>query len=101
MRLASSRIYQEDLAKVTSMELPWEMLSGRRFVISGATGMIGSTLIDVLMKRNREQNLNCRIIALGRNEEKARGRFQEYLNDDRFTFVKSDINDREDLHRVY
>ena len=101
MRLASSRLYQEDLEKVTSMGLPWEMLRGRRFLISGATGMIGSTLIDVLMKRNREQNLNCRIIALGRNEEKARGRFQEYLNDDRFTFVKSDINDREDLHRVY
>ena len=101
MRLASSRLYQEDLEKVTSMGLPWEMLRGRRFLISGATGMIGSTLIDVLMKRNREQNLNCRIIALGRNEEKARGRFQEYLNDDLFTFIKSDINDRDDLCRAY
>ena len=87
MRVLESELYQSDLAAVTSMNLPWDMLRGGCFLISGATGMIGSTLIDVLMKRNREQDLGCRIIALGRSEDKARARFDEYLSDERFSFV--------------
>ena len=100
MRVLGSELYQSDLAAVTSLDLPWERLSGGCFLISGATGMIGSTLIDVLMKRNREQDLGCHIIALGRSEDKAQVRFDEYLRDDLFTFIKCDINRREDLARA-
>ena len=52
MRLLESDIYQADLDKVCGLDLPWEKLSGKSIMISGATGMIGSTLIDVLMKKN-------------------------------------------------
>ena len=125
MRLLENRLYQMDLRKVCGLDLPWQELGGRRIMISGATGMIGSTLIDVLMMRNREMNTKpagseegrcpagqqasdgcaagpgeragCHIIALGRSEEKAKERFEEYWDDPRFTFVRCDINDRESL----
>lgn len=100
MNLTDSIQYQEDLARVTSLDLPWEQLRGGCLMISGATGMIESTLIDVLMKRNREAGQNCRIIALGRNEEKARARFGKYLEEESFSFVRCDINSREDLERA-
>ena len=139
MRLLENAIYQADLSTVCNLDLPWEELDGRSILISGATGMIGSTLIDVLMMRNRSleeacgvsadtgraagqgqaeavtvRGVNCledaragkecgvsmrgcRIIALGRSEEKAKSRFQEYWEDPRFVFVRCDINDRESL----
>ena len=95
MRLLESDIYQADLDKVCCLNLPWEKLSGKNIMISGATGMIGSTLIDVLMKKNT----GCRIIALGRSVEKAKARFSEYWDDEHFAFVRCDINDRESLEK--
>ena len=95
MRLLESDIYQADLDKVCGLDLPWEKLSGKRIMISGATGMIGSTLIDVLMKKNT----GCRIIALGRSVEKAKARFSEYWDDEHFSFVRCDINDRGSLEK--
>ena len=95
MRLLESNIYQADLDKVCGLDLPWEKLSGKSIMISGATGMIGSTLIDVLMRKNT----GCRIIALGRSGEKAKERFAEYWEDEHFTFVRCDINDRESLEK--
>lgn len=106
MRLLENKQYLEDLQTVSSLPLPWEKLEGRSILISGATGMIGSTLIDVLMLRNRSVSTDggrtgggCRIIALGRSEEKAWTRFKEYWDDPRFVFVQCDINDRESLER--
>ena len=106
MRLLENEIYLSDLDTVCGLDLPWQELDGKSIMISGATGMIGSTLIDVLMRRNRrmeERNAGkqpypgCRIIALGRNEEKAKARFEEYWEDPCFSFVRCDINDRQGL----
>ena len=113
MRLLENETYQADLRAVCGLDLPWEELDGRSILISGATGMIGSTLIDVLMMRNRGLETSsgeavskdnaagqgCRIIALGRSEEKAKNRFREYWEDPRFVFVRCDINNRESLER--
>lgn len=100
MRLLENRLYQDDLSRVTGLPLSWDKLSEKTILLSGATGMIGSTLIDVLMKQNREKQLNCRIVALGRNREKADNRFREYLTEPLFTFIRCNINDRESLDTV-
>ena len=97
MRLNCNQLYQNDLAAVTRLDLPWQMLDGKRILLSGATGMIGSTLIDVLMKRNRENGADIYVTALGRNEEKARDRFAEYWEDGHFSFAACDINDSQSL----
>ena len=100
MRLLENETYQSDLGRVVNLDLPWEELSGKSILISGATGMIGSTLIDVLMALGScaaHSVPGIRILALGRNEEKAKERFREYWEDARFVFVRCDINDRESL----
>ena len=97
MRLFDNQLYQKDLSFVTAQDLPWQMLDGKRILISGATGMIGSTLIDVLMKRNLENGSDIGVTALGRNEEKAKGRFAEYWEDTHFSFAACDINDSQSL----
>ena len=68
-------LYQEDIAVVAESKLPWERLKNSSVLISGARGMIGSALIDVIMYRNQKYDMSCKIYALGRDEEKAKERF--------------------------
>ena len=49
MKLYSSKLYMDDLDYVARLELPWEKLQGKSILISGATGLVGSFLVDVLM----------------------------------------------------
>lgn len=89
-------LYKEDVKRVAEMALPWEKFQDSAVLISGATGLIGSFLIDVLMWRNTHENTNCRIFALGRSIEKARKRFAYCVDSPLFHFVSHDIN--EPLH---
>lgn len=92
MSLLENELYREDLAYVAKLKVPWEKLNGKSILLSGATGMIGSFFIDVIMYKNSYDDLNCHVYAMGRNEEKARKRFGEYWNDSLFDFVEHDVN---------
>lgn len=91
MTLYEHPLYQEDLDNVCALDLPWDRLRDRSLLISGATGMIGSFLVDVLMHRNEKENLNCSVYALGRSEQKAKARFSKYAGDKHLLFVPYDI----------
>lgn len=45
------------------------------FLITGATGLIGSSIIDVLLAGNNYYNADYKIYALGRNKNKIKDRF--------------------------
>lgn len=81
--------YMEDVAYVAGLPIEWDKLKDTSFLISGASGNIGSFFIDVLMSKKNE---NIKVFALGRDEAKAAKRFEAYWDDDRFTFVAGDIN---------
>ena len=84
--------YTEDVQFTAGLNLDWQKFNGSTILIYGASGMIGSFLVDVLMFRNANYNQKCRIIALGRNTERARERFSVYWNNDNFSFISHDIN---------
>ena len=50
MRFFEHEHYLEDVAQVAEQLLPWEKMQGKSVFISGGTGLIGSFLIDVLMR---------------------------------------------------
>ncbi len=81
----------EDIRRVASLELPWEKLKNKSIMLSGATGMIGSFLIDVIMERNYSYSMNTTIYALGRDEVRARNRFDRYFGDSKLRFISHDI----------
>ena len=81
--------YLRDVLQVCSENLPWEELSGCNVLITGATGLIGGCLVDVLMSL---PHCSCQVYALGRNEERAQKRFADYWNDDAFHFIQNDIS---------
>ncbi|MBQ7493677.1 MAG: NAD-dependent epimerase/dehydratase family protein [Selenomonadaceae bacterium] len=85
-------IYAADIAGIANENLPWEKLSGKTLLLTGASGLIGTVIVDALMKKNRDDNLNVKICAAGRNEKIAKERFADYFGDKNFEFVKLDVN---------
>lgn len=92
--LINNRIYQPDIIQSANMKLSWEKFNSKTLLITGATGMIASVIIDILMYRNRNTTQECEkvhIIAISRSEQKARNRFDAYWNDTCFTYSSHDI----------
>lgn len=89
--LLDNSLYMEDINYAAGLELPWDKLKNSRVLITGAGGLIGSFLIDVLMWRNRNAGMNCKIYAMGRNKSSAQERFVQYLGSPLFTFIVHDI----------
>lgn len=85
-------LYKEDIQYTATLDLPWEQLKGKKFMITGASGLVGNYLIDVIMYKNTHNNLNCKVYAIGRSIEKAKTKFSEYWNSEFFEFVSHDIN---------
>lgn len=87
--------YQEELKSYITPDFPWEKLSGKTILLSGATGMIGKCIIDLLMAYNREQDSSdtrVSIIALSRRPETASKRLVEYWHDESFSYTACDVN---------
>ncbi len=81
--------YVAELDAVCALGLPWDALAGKTVAISGATGMIGAFLVDVLMRKNAA-GLGCSVVALGRSAEKARARLG-YFGRGRFSFEEGSV----------
>lgn len=92
MKLIENALYQEDIMNVVAQPVPWNKLQDKTLLISGATGLVGNFLIDVVMYLNKERKLNCKIYALGRNEDKAKLKFGYCYESSLFQFISYDIN---------
>jgi nucleoside-diphosphate-sugar epimerase len=82
--------YTDDIKTVASLQLPWEKLSGCNILVTGATGLIGSCLIEVLMEHS---NKDYHVYASGRNEARAMRRFSKYGKDPYFHFFQYDVTE--------
>lgn len=85
-------LYAADIAGIANENLPWEKLANKTLLVTGASGLIGTILVDTLMKKNLDDNLNLTILAAGRNEKISAERFADYAGNKNFRFVKLDVN---------
>ena len=106
MGLYDNKYYMEDVHSVCKLNLSWDKLKNKSVMLSGATGLIGSFLVDVILEKNIMNDLNCTVYALGRDEEKANLRFVKFSGDPHFIFIPYDVrsalirNDIEDVDYV-
>lgn len=70
------------------MDLQWNKLDSCNILVTGATGLIGSSIIDLLMKHSA---INCQIYASGRNESRAKAKFSKFFNKENFHFFRYDV----------
>ena len=82
--------YLDDITNVSLLDLPIEKLKNKNILITGSTGLIGSSLIDLLLNNN---TVNFKVFAAGRNENKANKLFETYKNRNDFHFLKLDLNE--------
>lgn len=65
-------VLQEDLAAISQADyISWDKIKGKNVLVTGGTGLIGSTLIKALCYSSKVKNLQVKIFALVRNLEKA------------------------------
>lgn len=86
-----NELLKADIEYVCALDLPWKKLQNRSVLITGATGLIGSFLVDVLMEKNAT-GLGCKVYAVGRDAEKAKNRFADFWSSENFEFIAHDMN---------
>ncbi len=75
-------IFQQDMQNICSVDfIDWNRLSHKTILVTGATGLIGSTIVHALLYANQKRGLNLTVLALVRDRRKASVRFSEYEQD--------------------
>ena len=72
MNILQSKLYQADIEKSLSSVLKIEKLKNSRILITGATGLVCSAIVDLLISTD----LKISIYAAGRSEKKVKERFE-------------------------
>ena len=86
-------ILQEDIEKMVGVVDSFEALNNSTVFVTGATGLIGSQIVKSLACANRIKNLEIKVLAFVRSNEKATKVFGELLDRGDVEVVLGDIND--------
>ncbi len=92
--MLGNKLYQKEIEfylDYTKNLLP--ELDGKSVIITGAAGLIGSYLIDVLMAYNTSCNGNITVIAVDFDKDAIENRFGVYKNNSYFKAFLNDINE--------
>ena len=87
----NNSIIAGDIDRIIAEDLPWEELSGSTVLVTGASGMIPSYVVYTLLGLNDLRDAGIRVLALVRNEEKARRIFGEVLERDDIELIVQDV----------
>lgn len=80
MRL--QQVIEHDMQMITSQPLPWENLSGKTVLVTGANGFIPAYIVEVLLWLNERRLLAKPVVVMGlvRNRGKFAARFPGYYD---------------------
>ncbi|WP_165215959.1 NAD-dependent epimerase/dehydratase family protein [Schaalia sp. ZJ1691] len=91
-------IVREDIDAILAVQdpkkqLPWEELTSRRVLVTGASGMIPAYTAAALFRANQLWNLNIDVTLLVRDADKARLRFGSLLDAPHVHLCVGDVTD--------
>lgn len=87
-----NRQWIADIDKVSQLLPELDKIAGKSIMITGATGLICSSVVDILFRYNDLHDQPIQIYAAGRRIEKMEARFGEQINRSDFHFVVYDAN---------
>lgn len=88
--MIESDVYREDIELLAGKDRPWDMMSGRRVLVTGATGMIGSIVTDVLATASEEHGFD--VVAMSRRRSELDRLFSCHSGNPRFHVMAHDVN---------
>lgn len=86
-----SEIFRQDLNYIAESNLPFIDFHNKTFVITGATGLVGSLLVKALLYCNEKKGLNLKVVAVVRNRNKAEKIFSDYMDSEGLSFIEQDL----------
>lgn len=93
MELFENNLYQDDIKKIIESNIDWSLFKGKSFLITGASGMIGRVLWDILDSANNSFSLNLNIYLLSRNLKQIQFGIEARKTLTKFHFIEHDIKD--------
>ena len=89
----NNEIYLNDIDMVLNTKsIDYKKLKNKTVLVTGATGIIGSLIVNTLLMANKKKKLNCKVIAMVRNIEKANKMYEEQLKEDlSLNFLVGDV----------
>ena len=72
-------VEHRDIEIITSFPIDWEKFRNRSVLITGSTGRLGIYIVEALSEANIKWNLNLKIIAVARDEIKAKKLLEKTL----------------------
>jgi UDP-glucuronate decarboxylase len=94
MGIMNNKIIQEDIDFIFNSDLDWDRFRNKTVLISGASGFIASYMVETLLYLNEKLNQqSTKVIALVRNIDKAKVRFNAYLQCPEFKLLLQDVSD--------
>ena len=88
--LYASKLWLQDLDGVLAVLPEAAELAGRSVLITGASGLVCSAVIDLLLRYNDTHAAPIKIVAAGRDRERMKARFGSFFNKPYFTFLLYD-----------
>jgi nucleoside-diphosphate-sugar epimerase len=86
-------IILEDLDIIINNSIDWAKFENKTILITGASGLLPHYLVLTFLRVNQlNPNANITIIALVRNLEKAKLKFQEFLENPKLIFIVQDVS---------
>lgn len=70
-----NEVIQQDLENLINENIDFNILKNKKFLVTGANGMLATYFIYFLMYLNDKKDMNIKIYALSRNENKLKSRF--------------------------
>lgn len=90
MNMQNSTLYQEEVACFTQ-KMDLSELNSKHILITGACGLIGTFMVDVLMNWNENNKGSIHVTALSRNRGNLISRFEKYMHDSLFSIKEQDV----------
>lgn len=84
--------YNENLQETVKNIPNIDRLKDKSILITGATGLIGSAIVDTLIWGNLMNKSNIKLYVAGRNKDKMISRFGHLFSEDFLKFVEYDAN---------
>ncbi len=92
-----SEAYWNDVDRVLACVPHLEEIKGVSILITGATGMICSSLVELLLRCNRSRGAGIRIILAGRSLDRIHSRFSGFTEGEDYFYLSYDATGQDSL----
>ncbi|PKU25981.1 NAD-dependent epimerase/dehydratase family protein [Telmatospirillum siberiense] len=90
--MAMNPVIRADVADILAADLPWESFAGTTVLVSGASGLLASYMVEVLLAMREHKGFGpTRLLGLVRDPQKAWNRFPHLRERNDFTLITGDV----------